>query len=214
LRERETLGRTIRHELLREPIRNPEIGRLVIEISVGCQLIQVGSVRHTVGLGIGIAMIPHDGQSAEELVRKADIALYRAKSAGGSAMCFFAPEMDAHTLGSLRSAGVRLALDDFGRGYSSFYHLRNLPVDRIKIDRSFIETMTSEPESSDLVQAMLGLGHGLGMMVTAEGIEKPDQLAALLSQGCEEGQGLLFGKAIPAAAATLLLHTQNRALAN
>jgi EAL domain-containing protein (putative c-di-GMP-specific phosphodiesterase class I) len=114
------------------------------------------------------------------------------------------------TLGALRSAGVRLALDDFGTGYSSFYHLRNLPVDRIKIDRSFIETMTSEPESSDLVQAMLGLGHGLGMMVTAEGIEQPDQLAALLSQGCKEGQGFLFGEVIPATATILLLDAQKK----
>lgn len=296
---------------------------------------------HQIGAGIGIALIPRDGDNPEDVARKADIALYRAKSEGHSAICFFEEEMDrrvrerdkietelaktigtdalvpwyqpiidlrsgevvefealarwAHptlgelppdrfipvaestgligklgdwllkcaardaaswpanvmlsfnispmqlkdrTLGlrilniladeglsprrleievtesaivrdleaaqqvlsSLRDAGVRIALDDFGTGYSSLYHLRNFKVDKIKIDRSFIKTMAAGDESAAIVKALLGLGSGLGLTVTAEGIEGQSELEMLLDQGCEQGQGFLFSKAVPSSA--------------
>ena len=100
-------------------------------------------------------------------------------------------------LGSLRKAGVRIVLDNFGTGYSSLYHLRNFKLDRIKIDRTFIESMGSQ-ESSGIVSALVGLGHGLGLAVTAEGIEHPEQRASLLGSGCDQGQGSLFSGAVPA----------------
>lgn len=103
-------------------------------------------------------------------------------------------------LGALRNAGVRLALDDFGTGYSSLYHLRNFKVDKIKIDRSFVDRICSEKESSEIVSALVGLGRGLGFTVTAEGIEGDSQQAELIAKGCELGQGYLFGKAVPAEA--------------
>jgi diguanylate cyclase (GGDEF)-like protein len=101
-------------------------------------------------------------------------------------------------LGELRDIGVRIALDDFGTGYSNLYHLRNFKVDTIKIDRSFIQSMGVERESAAIVSALLGLGKGLGLTVVAEGLENPDQEAALADQGCQEGQGFLFGKAMSA----------------
>jgi EAL domain-containing protein (putative c-di-GMP-specific phosphodiesterase class I) len=101
-------------------------------------------------------------------------------------------------LSSLREAGVRVALDDFGTGYSSLYHLRNFKFDAIKIDRSFVGSMGSENESAAIVRALTGLGHGLGLVITAEGIEQSEQREALLKQGCERGQGFLFSRAIPA----------------
>ena len=101
-------------------------------------------------------------------------------------------------LSSLREAGVRIALDDFGTGYSSLYHLRNFKFDAIKIDRSFVGNMGSENESAAIVRALTGLGHGLGLVITAEGIEQSEQREALLKQGCERGQGFLFSRAIPA----------------
>jgi predicted signal transduction protein with EAL and GGDEF domain len=301
--------------------------------------IEVGSVRHRVGAGIGLALVPNDGTQAEEILRKADIALYRAKAGKQSAARFFEEEMDRNsrerealerdltaaiesgtvcpwyqpivdlktrrviafealarwihptlgeippdrfipiaedcgliqplsdhllrractdalewpnhvtlsfnispvqlkqkTLGlrilgilgetglpaarleieitesaivrdletaktvlmSLRAAGVRIALDDFGTGYSSLYHLRNLKFDAIKIDRSFVGNMGTEGESAAIVSALTGLGHGLGLSITAEGIEQSEQRDALLAQGCERGQGFLFSRAIPA----------------
>jgi diguanylate cyclase (GGDEF)-like protein len=303
------------------------------------QPITVGSTQHQIGVGIGIALIPRDGHDADEAVRKADIALYRAKAGPDSASCFFEAAMDAHirerelierelrlairdhaiqpffqplidlrtkrimgfealarwthpilgeappdrfipiaescgllapltehllrcaaraayawpeeiglsfnisplqlkdptlafrilsilqeerlsptrleieitesafvqdlagarrVLAVLSEAGVRIALDDFGTGYSSLYHLRNLKIDTLKIDRSFIDNMESDREAAAFVRALVGLGHGLGLTVTAEGVEQPEQARLLSEQGCETGQGYLFGRAMSA----------------
>ena len=305
--------------------------------------IATGPSLHYIGVGIGVALIPQDSQNAAEIMRKADIALYRAKAEPASASRFFEPAMDArirerdhierdlraaisngdvqpfyqplmdlrtkqvvgfevlarwthpvlgnvppdrfipvaessglineltdhllrqaaraasqwpanvtlafnisplqlkdHTLalrilgilgetglsprrleieltesalvqdlenaqqvlGSLRDAGVRVALDDFGTGYSSLYHLRNLKIDKLKIDRSFIDGLEHEPDAAALVRALLGLGHGLGLTITAEGVEAPAQATALMEQGCEQAQGYLYGRAMSSADAT------------
>jgi diguanylate cyclase (GGDEF)-like protein len=301
--------------------------------------IQHGGHSHRVGAGVGVALIPRDGRTAEDIVRRADIALYRAKNDPHASIRFFEEEMDRHvrerdvierelsaaigtqallpwyqpitdlksgrivefealarwshpTLGeippdrfipiaencglmnelsdwllrcaaadamswpgditlsfnisptqlkdptlalrvmniladtglsphrleveitesaivqdldaarelltSLREAGIRIALDDFGTGYSSLYHLRMFKMDKIKIDRSFVHAMEVEPESAAIVRALLGLGHGLGLTVTAEGVETQGELDALRLAGCEEGQGFLFSKAVRA----------------
>jgi len=298
-----------------------------------------GPAEHTVGVGIGIALFPRDGHDAKEIIRRADIALYRAKAESGSVVRFFEKDMDARVrersvierelrraladgdihpcyqpvvdlgtgaisgaealarwhhrelgsiaperfipvaeecgliaalgdhllrvacrdaldwppamtlsinvspvqlrepgfglrvlailgevglsptrleleitentlvrdlkasqaaLGALRAAGVRIALDDFGTGYSSLYHLRNFPVDRIKVDRSFVDSIDAENESAAIVRALLGLGHGLGIAVTAEGIESARQRDFLIGQGCDQGQGFLYAPALPA----------------
>ncbi len=116
-------------------------------------------------------------------------------------------DLDAarHILGGIRDAGVRIALDDFGTGYSSLYHLRNFKLDKIKIDRSFIEAMAHDPESAAIVKALVGLGEGLSLAVTAEGVEDAEQRAMLIAQGCQEAQGFLFSRAVPAAEIPALL---------
>lgn len=105
---------------------------------------------------------------------------------------------------SLQSAGVRIALDDFGKGYSSLYHLRQLRFDQLKIDGSFVHSMGS-PESAKIVSAVAGLGKSLGMPVTAEGVETSAEAEALRALGCEHAQGFLFGKPLDAAATLALL---------
>jgi diguanylate cyclase (GGDEF)-like protein len=303
------------------------------------QPITSGSTRHQITVGIGIALIPQDGRDEADILRKADIALYRAKSQSRSALCFFEANMDAHirdrrqmevelhvalsqgtvlpyyqplielktnriisfealarwthpifgevppdrfiaiaeecglineltdhllqeaartacnwpdevtlsfnisasqlkdqtiaartlsiikesglsphrleieltesaivqdlenakaTVRILREAGVRIVLDDFGTGYSSFYHLLNFKIDKIKIDRSFIRDMESNLETAALVRALLGFGHGLGLTMVAEGVELPGQATDLLEQGCEQVQGYLYARAMPA----------------
>jgi diguanylate cyclase (GGDEF)-like protein len=298
-----------------------------------------GGAEHRVGCAIGIALSPQDGSDGEELMRKADIALYRAKAQGGSTLRFFEEEMDAQVrerdylerelraaigtpqlrphyqpqialktgritgfealarwthpelgeipperfipiaddcglisaltedlltractdaagwpkdtllsfnispvqlrdggmglrlmkiladtglppqrleieltesalvrdmdsareiLGALRDAGVKIALDDFGTGYSSLYHLRNFKLDKIKIDRSFVESMNRDPDSAAIVKALVGLGAGLNLTVTAEGVEDAEQQAMLAETGCEQAQGFLFSQAVPA----------------
>jgi diguanylate cyclase (GGDEF)-like protein len=98
----------------------------------------------------------------------------------------------------LRQAGVRIALDDFGTGYATLSQLLSLKLDRIKIDRSFVDRLGKDKESTTIVRAVLGLASGFSLETTAEGIENDEQLASLRAEGCLEGQGYLFGKAVPA----------------
>ena len=313
--------------------------------------ISAGGSDHAIGAAIGIALAPQDGHDPVELLRKADIALYRAKGQGRSALRFFEPEMDAQvrerdsieralraaigagevqpyyqplidlktgrirgfealarwtgpnlsvigpdrfipiaedsgligpltdtmleracteaqgwdadlelafnvspvllrdtafslrvlailartgfsptrleleitesalvrdleaakaTLGGLRSSGVRIALDDFGTGYSSLYHLRNFKVDRLKIDRSFVESMAREKDSAAIVRALIGLGEGLGLEVTAEGVETLEQQQLLIEQGCGQAQGFLYSEALSAEQTSLLMAQSQR----
>lgn len=97
-------------------------------------------------------------------------------------------------VGSLKNQGIQIALDDFGTGYSSLAHLRALPFDRIKIDRSFVSSMTDNAESAAIVSAIAGLGASLGVPITAEGIEDDGVIAKLNELGCSKGQGWYYGQ--------------------
>ena len=97
----------------------------------------------------------------------------------------------------LRVAGVRIALDDFGTGYATMVLLLAFRSDKIKIDRSFVNDLGGNGGGEVIVRAIIGLANGLGLVTTAEGIEKTSQLAGLRADGCMEGQGYLFGKAVP-----------------
>jgi EAL domain-containing protein (putative c-di-GMP-specific phosphodiesterase class I) len=98
----------------------------------------------------------------------------------------------------LRGMGCRLALDDFGTGCSSLRHLQALSFDEVKIDRSFVASMTQNPQSRKIVEAIVGLGRSLGLTALAEGIETSEQAEILLRLGCERGQGWLYGWPVPA----------------
>jgi diguanylate cyclase (GGDEF)-like protein len=314
----------------------------------------IGSAATTLGIGIGIAVAPDDGTEHDELVRRADLALYRAKAEGQSTVRFFEPDMDAHVeqrmrierelrnalaaktiaphyqplvsiaenriigfealarweseelgfvtpavfipiaeecgliaelgdqllrracmdaaawpadiklafnispiqlrnaslglrilsiladtgfdphrleieitesalvdnleiaqriIDQLRQTGIRIALDDFGTGYATLRQLQTLHLDKIKIDRSFVDRVSCDNESMVIVRAILGLASGLGLTTTAEGIEDGEQLAYLKANGCTEGQGYLFGKAIAAEATQELLKRASPAYA-
>ena len=95
----------------------------------------------------------------------------------------------------LKSFGMRIAMDDFGTGYSSLSYLQSFPFDKIKIDRSFVANLETSPQSAAIVRAVVGLGHGLGLRVVAEGVETDAQLAILHHEQCDEVQGHLIGKA-------------------
>ena len=96
----------------------------------------------------------------------------------------------------LRDVGVLLAIDDFGTGYSSLNYLRRLPVDVVKIDRSFIAELGLGGAGDTIIAGIIGLTLGLGLEVVAEGIERPEQAAALLELGCTRGQGFLYSPAV------------------
>jgi diguanylate cyclase (GGDEF)-like protein len=301
--------------------------------------VAVGNLRYQLGVGIGICLLPYEGCTVEETVRRADIALYRAKDDRRSALRFFDEEMDRHvrereslelalrsalanreivpvfqpavdlrtgrvtgfevlphwhdpklgevpperfmplaedaglvqdlngqllrsacraarnwpseitlsfnispvelndpniglrilailgetglppkrleievpesavvrdteavkeTLCPLQDAGVRIALDHFGTGYSTLYHLRSFKFDKVKIDRSFVQDMQRNGRDTDIIGALIGLGRGLGFTITADGIEAADQGSKLLADGCEQGQGGFFSGAVTA----------------
>jgi diguanylate cyclase (GGDEF)-like protein len=97
-------------------------------------------------------------------------------------------------MSGLRKAGVALALDDFGTGYSSMSYLADLPLDKLKIDQSFVRRMADDPNVREIVKAIVSMGHGLGLEIVAEGIEGEAEKEALCRLHCETGQGYLFGK--------------------
>jgi diguanylate cyclase (GGDEF)-like protein/PAS domain S-box-containing protein len=115
------------------------------------------------------------------------------------------PTAAAAKLHELRSLGVRLAIDDFGTGYSSLSYLRQFPVDILKIDRSFINTITDRDNVPAIVRGLLDLGRTLQLETIAEGIESDEQRDQLVRQHCELGQGFLFARPLPADEAELLL---------
>ena len=98
----------------------------------------------------------------------------------------------------LRQAGMQIALDDFGTGFSSLSHLRDFPIDKVKIDGSFVQQMCSEHQSRLIVQALIGMARNLGIEVIAEGVETEEQRDLLLKMGCYYGQGFLFSAAATA----------------
>jgi diguanylate cyclase (GGDEF)-like protein len=102
------------------------------------------------------------------------------------------------TLADLRDLGIRVAIDDFGTGYSTFARLRDVPVDILKVDRSFVSTLGGEESHSPIVGAVIAVARSLGLATVAEGVETPEQAAMLHRLGCGEAQGYLYSPAVPA----------------
>ena len=109
-------------------------------------------------------------------------------------------ETSARAMHALRELGVKLAVDDFGTGYSSLAYLKQLPVDSLKIDRSFIAGLPSDQHDRSITEAIITLGRSLGLTIVAEGVETVEQWIALDELGCTVGQGFLWSPPIPASA--------------
>jgi EAL domain-containing protein (putative c-di-GMP-specific phosphodiesterase class I) len=101
--------------------------------------------------------------------------------------------------------GVRISIDDFGTGYSSLYRLKALPIERLKIDRSFIRDVPTDPDDAAITAAIVRLAHSLHLEVVAEGVETREQLAFLRDRGCDEAQGYYFCKPVSSEAFAQLL---------
>jgi diguanylate cyclase (GGDEF)-like protein/PAS domain S-box-containing protein len=112
------------------------------------------------------------------------------------------------TLHALRALGVHISMDDFGTGYSSLSYLRSFPFDKIKIDQSFVRDLDSNRDAQAIVRSIISLGKGLGVTITAEGVETEAELSCLRAEGCHEGQGFLFSRARPNVEIVRLLQAQ------
>jgi EAL domain-containing protein (putative c-di-GMP-specific phosphodiesterase class I) len=115
------------------------------------------------------------------------------------------PEEMIERIGDLHKLGVRIALDDFGSGYSNLSYLQRFPLDKLKIDRSFVTALGHSANGGVIVQAIVALGRALGMSVLVEGVETEQQRVLLRLAGCDEMQGYLFAKPAPAKAIDRLL---------
>ena len=102
------------------------------------------------------------------------------------------------SVNQLRALGLRLSIDDFGTGYSSLSYLRRFPIQRLKIDVSFLRDITTDPGAAAITRAIIALGKGLQLRVLAEGVETREQLALLREQGCDEIQGYYFSRPVRA----------------
>jgi diguanylate cyclase (GGDEF)-like protein/PAS domain S-box-containing protein len=112
------------------------------------------------------------------------------------------------SLHALRALGVRISMDDFGTGYSSLSYLRSFPFDKIKIDQSFVRDLDANRDAQAIIRSIASLGMGLGVTITAEGVETEAELSCLRAEGCHEGQGFLFSRARPNMEVVQLLKAQ------
>ena len=110
-------------------------------------------------------------------------------------------------LRQIRALGVSLSIDDFGTGYSSLSYLKRLPLNTLKIDRSFIQDIPKSTTDMEIVQAIIGMAHTLHLQVITEGVETPQQLELLIKHGCDYVQGYLLSAAVPASEVSALINT-------
>ncbi len=152
-------------------------GRVAVNVSA-CQF-RTGNLADTV-----LAKLGKWGVPPERLAIEVTETVYMGWGA----------EVVAEAVRALHKAGVQIALDDFGTGYASLSNLKQFPIDRLKIDRAFVQNEADRA----IVKAVIALGSGLGMQVVAEGVEEPDQLAFLTACGCDQAQGFHFARPMPA----------------
>ena len=121
-------------------------------------------------------------------------------------------EANLEQLAEIGALGVRISMDDFGTGYSSLCYLRSFPFDKIKIDKSFVQDLPTNPSSMAIVRAVCGLARSFGASTAAEGVENDEQLRHVKAEGCTEMQGFIFSKPLPAWEVPALLAAELPAL--
>jgi diguanylate cyclase (GGDEF)-like protein/PAS domain S-box-containing protein len=150
------------------------------------------------------------GRSLQRIIAAADVTPSLVELEITETVLMRDPERSGGILRSLRDFGVRLSVDDFGTGYSSLNYLKSFPLDALKIDRSFVRDIISDPDDAMITRAVISMAHSLRLKVVAEGVETPAQLAVLAAAGCDEMQGFHFSKPLPAGDCAALLREHRR----
>ena len=177
--------------------------QLVLETAVA----QLASWREA-GLDLTVAVNLSASDLLDESLAERIAGLLAQHSVPGSALeleitesvIMIDPKRAREVLEALRRLGLRIAVDDYGTGYSALAYLRDLPVDELKVDRSFISHITTDPRSAAIVRSTIELAHALGLKVVAEGVEHQDALDAVAGFGCDYAQGYHFSRPLPAEA--------------
>ena len=136
-------------------------------------------------------------EKIEEILNRTGLSPQRLELEITETVLMEDPQRAINLLTRLKDRGIRIAIDDFGTGYSSLSYLRSFPIDRLKIDRSFVTTSLTDPSGAAIVTAIISLARSLGITTIAEGVETEDQRQFLLQQGCDELQGFLMGQPMP-----------------
>ena len=136
-------------------------------------------------------------EKIEEILNRTGLSPQRLELEITETVLMEDPQRAINLLTRLKDRGIRIAIDDFGTGYSSLSYLRSFPIDRLKIDRSFVTTSLTDPSGAAIVTAIISLARSLGITTIAEGVETEDQRQFLLQQGCDELQGFLMGRPMP-----------------
>jgi diguanylate cyclase (GGDEF)-like protein len=178
-----------------------EIGRWVLRTACAQNVVWQKSGLRRVSMAVNISSSQFLGRS---LVRDIDEAL-RATGMDPrlleleitEGMVVQNPVRAREILSAIKSRGIRLAIDDFGTGYSSLGQLRNFPIDTLKVDRSFVSDLATDPEDRAITEAIIAMGRTLSLTVVAEGVETPEQVAFLRANACDEVQGFYFGRPMP-----------------
>jgi EAL domain-containing protein (putative c-di-GMP-specific phosphodiesterase class I) len=162
---------------------------------------EAGSIPEPLTLSVNISPVQLRNSSVPGLIRKAaegtGFALTRLIIEITESALIDTLDHATSIANELKEMGCRLSLDDFGQGYSSLLHLQALPFDELKVDHSFVTSMTERRESRKVVAGVVGLGQSLGLRTVAEGIETRDQAETMLWLGCDMGQGWYFGRPLP-----------------
>jgi EAL domain-containing protein (putative c-di-GMP-specific phosphodiesterase class I) len=153
---------------------------------------------------------PDLAQSIRSVLEEHEVSAERLEIELTESSVMSNPEDAVRTLEYLEAMGLRIAIDDFGTGYSSLGYLKRFPIRALKVDRSFVRDVTSDPDDAAITQAVISMAHSLELQVVAEGVETEAQLAFLIQYGCDEVQGFLFSRPIPGAECGALIADDRR----
>ncbi|NBN78336.1 EAL domain-containing protein [Microvirga tunisiensis] len=176
-----------------------ELGRAVLEAACAEATLMPPEVKVSVNLSVAQLVRDDLVETVQDILERSGLPPTRLKLEVTESIVMSDTDRCIATLHRLKKLGVAIALDDFGTGYSALSYLRLFAWDELKVDRSFVRSIGSDPHSLSIIEAVVGLARQLGISVTVEGVETEEQRRLLQRVGCQIGQGYLFGAAMPLA---------------